>query len=418
MTTNTASRPAASRVLLNKVPEVTLWFWLIKILCTTVGESFADWINMQLGVGLIATAVIFTVVFAVVLGWQLSTSRYKPAAYWLTVVVVSVTGTLYTDILTDQLGVPLWISTSVFALALAVVFGIWWARERTLSIHSIVTRPRESFYWLAVLVTFALGTASGDWTLELTGWSPGVSVLLPLALIAIIVGCWRLGANPVLAFWLVYILTRPLGANLGDWLAAPKVPDQGLGLGTLVTSIIFLSAILATVVYLSLTKTDVIEGHQHRERTAKYHQPRREWPLVGVMTAAAIAAGILLNWASAQPHANAAAEGEGPNPAEANVHLTSKQATAHFPKADVARFRTLVRGMDADLVKGDQAGLNSAVDAYEKAWDDDQTKLEPLDGKAWAFIDSQNDALFTSVRDTKDPAAEKQAVQALLKTLG
>jgi hypothetical protein len=304
----------------------------------------------------------------------------------------------------------------VFALALAVVFGIWWARERTLSIHSIVSLPREGFYWLAVLVTFALGTASGDWTLELTGWSPGVSVLLPLALIAIIAGCWRLGANPVLAFWLVYILTRPLGANLGDWLAAPKVPDQGLGLGTLVTSIIFLSAILATVVYLTLTKTDVIEGHQHRERTAKYHQPRREWPLVGVMTAAAIAAGILLSWASAQPHANAAAE--GPNPAQANVHMTSAQATGKFPKPDVARFRTLIRSMDADLAKGDQAGLNGAVDAYEKAWDDGQPKLEKLDGKAWAFIDSQNDALFTSVRGTKDPAAEKKAVQALLKTLG
>jgi uncharacterized membrane-anchored protein len=195
MTTNTTTTP---RRLLNKVPEVTIWFWLIKILCTTVGESFADWINMQLGVGLMATAIIFTVAFAAVLAWQFSTSRYRPAAYWLTVVVVSVTGTLYTDILTDQLGVPLWISTTVFAAALAVVFGIWWARERTLSIHSIVTRPREAFYWLAVLVTFALGTAAGDWTLELTGWSPGVSVLLPLALITIITACWRLGANPVL----------------------------------------------------------------------------------------------------------------------------------------------------------------------------------------------------------------------------
>lgn len=418
MTVNAPSRTAAPRVLLNKVPEVTIWFWLIKILCTTVGESFADWINMQLGVGLVTTAIIFTVVFAVVLGWQLSTSRYRPAAYWSTVVVVSVTGTLYTDILTDQLGVPLWISTSVFTVALAVVFGVWWARERTLSIHSIVTRPREAFYWLAVLVTFALGTAAGDWTLELTGWSPGVSVLLPLALIAIIVSCWRLGANPVLAFWLAYILTRPLGANLGDWLASPKVPDQGLGLGTLVTSLIFLSAILATVVYLTVTRTDVIEQHQHRERTPKYHQPRREWLLVGVMTAAAVAAGILLNWASAQPHANAAAESEGPNPAEANVHMTAHQATSHFPKADVARFRTLVGGMNTDLAKGDQAALNSSVNDYEKAWDNDESKLKPLDGKAWDFIDSQNDALFSSVRDTKDPTAEKQAVQALLKTLG
>ncbi|MBP2355858.1 putative membrane-anchored protein [Kribbella aluminosa] len=417
MTTNTATRTATPRVLLNKVPEVTIWFWLIKILCTTVGESFADWINMQLGVGLGMTAVIFTVVFAAVLIWQFSTSRYKPAAYWSTVVVVSVTGTLYTDILTDQLGVPLWISTSVFAVALAVVFGIWWGRERTLSIHSIVSKPREAFYWLAVLVTFALGTAAGDWTLELTGWSPGVSVLLPLALIAIIVGCWRMGANPVLAFWLAYILTRPLGANLGDWLASPKVPDKGLGLGTLVTSLIFLAAILATVVYLTMTKSDVIEGHEHRERTPKYHRKHLEWPMVGVMTAAAVAAGFVLNWASAQPHANAAAEGEGPNPAS-NLHLSSKQALAHFPAADVASFRTIVAGMNTALAKGDQAALNQGVDAYEKAWDDDQPKLQPLDGKAWSFIDSQNDGLFTSVREKKDPTAEKVAVAALLKTFG
>jgi uncharacterized membrane-anchored protein len=399
--------------MLNKVPEVTIWFWLIKILCTTVGESFADWINMQLGVGLVATAIIFTVVFAVVLAWQVTRSAYQPAAYWLTVVVVSVTGTLYTDILTDQLGVPLWLSTSVFSVALAAVFGIWWARERTLSIHSIVTRPREAFYWLAVLVTFALGTAAGDWTLELTGWSPGVSVLLPLALIVIITFCWRMGANPVLAFWLAYILTRPLGANLGDWLAAPKTPDKGLGLGTLVTSVIFLAAILATVVYLTLAKSDVIEGHRQQD---KYHRPGREWPLVGVMAASAIAAGVLLNWASAQPHANAAAEGEGPNPG-ANVHLTPAEAVAHFPKPDVANFRTLVQSMQTDLTANNQGALNGAVDAYEKAWDDDQDKLQPLDGKAWSFIDAQNDALFTAVRETKQQPAEQQAIADLLKTL-
>ena len=132
------------------------------------------------------------------------------------------TGTLYTDILTDQVGVPLWISTTVFAALLAAVFGVWYARERTLSIHSIVTTPREAFYWLAVLVTFALGTATGDWTLELTGWGPGKSVLLPLALIAIVTMLWRLGANAVLTFWLAYILTRPLGANIGDWLGTPE----------------------------------------------------------------------------------------------------------------------------------------------------------------------------------------------------
>ena len=196
--------------MLSKVPEVTIWFWVIKVLCTTVGESFADWVNETLGVGLQTTTIIFTVVLVAVLVWQMSLRRYVPVVYWLTVVVLSVTGTLYTDILTDALGVPLALSTTVFAAILAVVFGIWYARERTLSIHSIITTPREGFYWLAVLVTFALGTAVGDWTLELTGWSPGVAVLLPAGLIAAIAAGWRMGANPVLSFWLGYILTRPL----------------------------------------------------------------------------------------------------------------------------------------------------------------------------------------------------------------
>ena len=222
--TPTSPAVKSARTMLSKVPEITVWFWVIKILCTTVGESFADWINMTLGVGLDATALIFTVVLVAVLGWQLSLDRYMPFVYWLTVVVVSVTGTLYTDILTDELGVPLAVSTRSSPSLLAVVFGVWWARERTLSIHSIVTLPREAFYWLAVLVTFALGTAAGDWTLELTGWGPGVSVLLPAGLMSRSSSGWRLGANPVLSFWLAYILTRPLGANLGDWLALPDGP--------------------------------------------------------------------------------------------------------------------------------------------------------------------------------------------------
>ncbi|MCU1701624.1 MAG: putative rane-anchored protein, partial [Mycobacterium sp.] len=253
--------------MLSKVPEITVWFWIIKVLCTTVGESFADWINMTLGLGLNATALIFTVVLVAVLVWQLRLTRYVPFVYWLTVVVVSVTGTLYTDILTDDLHVPLALSTGVFAAVLAVVFGVWWARERTLSIHSIVTTPRECFYWLAILVTFALGTASGDWILELTGWGPGTSVLLPAGLIVAVVIGWRLGANPVLSFWLAYILTRPLGANLGDWLGFP--PDQqGLGLGTAMTSVIFLTAILATVIYLTVTRSDVLEEHERSNTPA------------------------------------------------------------------------------------------------------------------------------------------------------
>ena len=242
--------------MLSKVPEPTVWFWVIKILCTTVGVSFADWIDATFG--LIGTALIFPLVVAAVLGWQLRLHRYVPFVYWLVVVVLRLAGTLYSDIIAFQLGVDLAASTIVFAAALAIVFGVWYARERTLSIHSIVTLPRESFYWLAVLLTFALGTAAGDWTLQLTGWGPGTSALLPAGLIVAIVIGWRLGANAVLSFWLAYIVTAPLGANLGDWFQIPST-SHGLGLGTAATSAIFLTAILATVAYLTWTRSDVIE---------------------------------------------------------------------------------------------------------------------------------------------------------------
>jgi uncharacterized membrane-anchored protein len=244
--------------MLNKVPEVTVYFWIIKILCTTVGESFADYINETLGFGLTNTTLVFSAALVAVMVAQFRSRRYVPGIYWLAVVLISVVGTLLTDNLTDGQGVPLWISSTVFAVLLAAVFAIWYARERTLSIHSINTTPRESWYWLVVLVTFALGTAVGDWTLELTGWSPGASILLPAGLILAVLAAWKLGAGPVLSFWLAYILTRPLGANIGDFLGSPKA-DGGLGLGTLVTSLIFLGTILATVIYLSVTHFDETE---------------------------------------------------------------------------------------------------------------------------------------------------------------
>jgi uncharacterized membrane-anchored protein len=254
----TTQAKTRSRQMLNKVPEVTVYFWIIKILCTTVGESFADYINETLGFGLTNTTLVFSAALAVALVAQFRLDRYVPSIYWLSVVLISVVGTLVTDNLTDARGVPLWISTTVFAALLAVVFGIWYAREHTLSIHTIVTVPREAFYWLAVLVTFALGTAAGDWTLELTGWSPGAAVLLPLGLILAVLVAWKLGAGPVLSFWLAYILTRPLGANIGDFLGSPRT-DGGLGLGTLGTSVLFLGTILAVVVYLTKTQKDRTE---------------------------------------------------------------------------------------------------------------------------------------------------------------
>jgi len=402
-------------VMLSKVPEITVWFWVIKILCTTVGESFADWINKTLGLGLNATALIFTVILVAVLGWQLRLNRYVPFVYWLTVVVVSVTGTLYTDILTDDLHVPLAVSTSIFAAALAVVFGVWAARERTLSIHSIVTRPRESFYWLAVLVTFALGTAAGDWTLELTGWGPGTSVLLPAGLIVAIVIGWRLGANPVLSFWLAYILTRPLGANLGDWFGLPK-DQQGLGLGTALTSVIFLTSILATVVYLTRTRADVIEEHEKTHAPVQTNQAR-ERLMLGYYAVVAVATGALLVGAAGQPHATAASE-EAPSAAPVTTTLAPGQAIANFPPAEVAKFRTIAQDTLAKVQAGDQAGAAARVKDLETAWDDDQATLQPLDGTAWNVLDGRIDKVLKSVRaSTPDPATETQTLTALLTAL-
>jgi uncharacterized membrane-anchored protein len=403
--------------MLSKVPEITVWFWIIKILCTTVGESFADWINMTLGLGLNATALIFTVVLVAVLGWQLRLTRYVPFVYWLTVVVISVTGTLYTDILTDDLHVPLALSTSVFAALLAVVFGVWWARERTLSIHSIVTTPRECFYWLAILVTFALGTASGDWILELTGWGPGISVLLPAGLIVAVVIGWRLGANAVLSFWLAYILTRPLGANLGDWLGFP--PDQqGLGLGTAMTSVIFLTAILATVVYLTVTRSDVLEEHERRYTPAVTTHPARERVMHGYFAVIAVATGALLVWAAGQPHSIAAASEEESGSSVTATMAPGQSATAKFPPAQTATFRSIVQDTLAKVQAGDQSGATARIKDLETAWDDDQATLQPLDDTGWTVLDGQIDDVLTALRaGSPDPATEKQALTTLLTSL-
>jgi len=400
--------------MLSKVPEVTLWFWVIKILCTTVGESFADWINTSLGVGLTATAVIFTVVLAVILGIQLRLTRYVPLVYWLTVVVFSVTGTLYTDILTDSQGVPLAVSTGVFSVALAVVFGVWYAREHTLSIHSIVTTPRELFYWLAVLVTFALGTAAGDWTLQLTGWGPGTSVLLPAALIVSIVIGWRLGANAVLSFWLAYILTRPLGANLGDWFAS-STADGGLGLGTAVTSAIFLTAILVTVIYLTISRSDVIDERDRGHAAAAVPtRPAREKVMLGYYAAVAIATGALLVSTAGQPHATANEEGDGA-PAAA---LAPGQVASHFPSAEITKFRVIVDDTLAKVQSGDQSGATARIADLETAWDEDEATLRPMDESTWHTLDSRIDIALKAIRaGTPDRATETQALTALLAAL-
>src|SRR6478609_5930969 len=170
MTTTSISQPGAGaptlRQMLNKVPEITLYFWVIKVLCTTVGETAADFLNDNLGLGLTNTTYIMGALLLAALVAQFRLRRYVPSIYWLAVVLISIVGTLITDNLTDNLGISLVTTTIAFSIVLAVVFAIWWASERTLSIHTIFTLRREAFYWLAVLFTFALGTAAGDLAAE------------------------------------------------------------------------------------------------------------------------------------------------------------------------------------------------------------------------------------------------------------
>ena len=260
MSTVTTDRGGAARTLLSKVPEVTLFFWIIKVLCTTIGETAADWLNTTLNLGLTGTSLVMGTLLAIALVVQFRLPRYVPGVYWTAVVLISVVGTLITDNLTDHFGVSLWTSTAIFSAALAATFAVWYAAEKTLSIHSIFTARREAFYWLAVLFTFALGTAAGDLIAEQLALGYWKSLLLFGGLIAVVtLAHFYAHLNAVLSFWIAYILTRPLGASIGDFLSQARA-DGGPGLGTLSTSAIFLAAILAVIVYLTLTRRDQIEN--------------------------------------------------------------------------------------------------------------------------------------------------------------
>jgi uncharacterized membrane-anchored protein len=250
--------PSNGRRMLNKVPEITLYFWVIKILCTTVGETFADNLNENLGLGLTNTSYIMGAVLIAVIVAQFRSRRYVPGIYWLAVVLVSVVGTLVSDNLVENYGVTLETTTIAFSVCLIATFATWYWSEHTLSVHTIVTTKREAFYWATILFTFALGTSAGDLISEKLefGYLPTVGIFA--GAIAVIAFCHlALKMNAILSFWLAYILTRPLGASIGDYLASPT-EEGGLGLGTTVTSIIFLSTILALVVFLAISKRDVI----------------------------------------------------------------------------------------------------------------------------------------------------------------
>jgi uncharacterized membrane-anchored protein len=241
-----------------KVPEVTAYFWIIKVLATTVGETSADYLNVTLGFGLNGTTLVTVVALIIALIFQFKSTKYVPSLYWIVVVLISVAGTLFTDNLTDNLNVSLITSSVIFSIILAMVFFIWHKTEASLAIHSIYTPRRESFYWSAILFTFALGTATGDLFAERLGLGYGVSLIIFATIILIIALAWsRNILNPVFAFWAIYVITRPLGASIGDLLSQSK-EDGGIGLGTTMTSAIFLAIILGLVVYLTRSRKDAI----------------------------------------------------------------------------------------------------------------------------------------------------------------
>lgn len=238
---------------LNKVPEVTLGFWIIKIMSTTVGETGADYLAVNVGWGPAVTGAIMSALLVAALLVQFRMSRYVPSIYWLTVVLVSVVGTQITDALTDKLDVSLYASTTFFSFALAAIFALWYRTERTLSIRYIITKRRELFYWLAILCAFALGTAAGDLATEALGLGFKVGVVIFGISIAVTTGAYYFGANGALTFWIAYILTRPLGASLGDLLS--QSPEYGgMGLGNVKTSIAFLVIIISLVAFLSMSQ--------------------------------------------------------------------------------------------------------------------------------------------------------------------
>jgi uncharacterized membrane-anchored protein len=362
-----SSSPGLGRKMLNKVPEITLYFWIIKVLCTTVGETAADYLNTNLGLGLSRTSYIMSVVLVVALVFQFASRRYKPGIYWLAVVLISIVGTLISDNLVDGYGIPLQTTTIVFGIALAITFAAWYASERTLSIHTIFTTRREAFYWAAVLFTFALGTSAGDYLSEQLALGYLNAVLLfagAIAVVAVLHFVFRI--NAILSFWIAYILTRPLGASIGDYMSQAKA-DGGLGLGTTVTSFIFLGTILALVVYLAVTRVDVIPTIGRRAKAAAdTGEPR-----ILVVANKSDATPALLDAIKQRVAAGPASFFMlVPNP----DHVAFDRNTAEHPKGDEVLARAL------PVLEGPAGGeVNGRVANSPNAYDDIIEELEGSD---------------------------------------
>lgn len=389
--------------LLNRVPEVTVYFWIIKVLCTTVGETASDFLNVNLNLGLVGTSLATGVLLMLALAAQFRARRYVPVIYWLNVVLISIFGTLVTDNLTDGIGFPLEYSTILFSVLLLATFALWYGRERTLSIHSIFTLRRETFYWLAVLFTFALGTAAGDLMAEALGLGYATTGIIIAIVIALFSAAWRLGLNAILAFWIVYILTRPLGASIGDFLTQSK-EHGGLGLGATATTAIFAACIVVTVLYLALTKRDLTsEAVLKAEAATTQRQPHVLAQVVTVALLFAIASVGGYFWRQDQlaslQQASAASTVDGGDIA---------------PLGDLSAFRNLAQAILESVKANDWSSAGKHADDIEYAWDNAEARLKPAKPDAWDHVDEAIDKVLREVRAVS-PA--QQSAQAALQSL-
>lgn len=384
----------------SKVPEVTIFFWIIKVLCTTVGETAADYLSVDLHYGLVKTSMVTFVLLVAALAWQFAAKKYIPWRYWLTVTLVSVFGTLITDNLTDGHHVPLTTSTIVFSVLLVAAFVLWYSVDRTLSIHSIYTRRREAFYWLAVLVSFALGTASGDLMAERLGFGYLTTGLILAGVITVVALLARVGMNSILSFWTIYILTRPLGASIGDYLSQPHSVG-GRGLGTTTTSYLFLGGIAAVVAFLTVTKKDVATTDttdQTVERVER-HALAQTMALAAVVTAVSIF-------------------GYNARKNTLTADTTSSAAAGATKLGDLSSFRTISSDTLALLQAGKQKQATNRIGDLETAWDVAQARLQARDKTTWTLIDGKIDTVLRTLRAAKpDTAAEKAALDDLLSHL-
>lgn len=237
---------------LNRVARLGILFWVIKILSTTVGETAADYIAVNLKLGLPKTAILMGVLTIIVVIWNFRQKKYFPPSYWLLIVMMSIEGTLITDFLVDNLGVSLLVLDVIFTIAMVVVFAIWYRREKSLSIHLINNDSRERFYWIIVLTTFALGTGVGDTVSEYlkVGYLYSLIIFGSVFILAGILYYAKV-ISAVLAFWIAFIVTRPIGASLGDlFIQAPK--DGGLGISISIINVLFFIIIIVSVIYLTI----------------------------------------------------------------------------------------------------------------------------------------------------------------------